>query len=189
MLPLAGDWGLQQELEAAAGCQAQQPHLEGQDVAIHLKFLQRQSTCHPHWNINSVLIGENSTWRQSQPTHLRLASFSSAKETQAGEAPFPLTTVPSRMRWCCRWPSGNELLMEKPLLPAPATHLSCQCHHEQCVLTLCSPCRKVPDGGREDWRMLLVLPEVLKSTGTTPSRDSSLLRAGPCTTMKWFSCQ
>lgn len=192
MLPLAGDWGLQQELEAAAGGQAQQPHLEGQEnVAIYLKFLQRQSTSDPRGSINSPLTGENSTWRQSQATQLRLGSIFSAKETQASETPFPLTqTHPGwagagavggqeGMSW---WKTHSCLLLPPVSLPsATMSNVSCHC--------VCSLCRKVPDGGREDWRTLLVLPEVSKSTGTTPGSDSSLFRAGPCTTMKWFWCQ
>lgn len=76
MLPLAGGWGLQQELEVAAGCQAQQPHLERQEnVAIHLKFLKRESTSHPLRRIHSPLVGENSTWRQSRAAQGRLGSF------------------------------------------------------------------------------------------------------------------
>lgn len=180
MLPLAGGWGLQQDLEAAAGCQ--------RSSRMYRTFeIPAESTSHPCQRINS-LIGENSTWRHSQATQVRLGSFPSAKETQAGETLFSHTTVPSRMGWCwcCRWPSGNELLMENP----PAC--SCISPPSATMSNVLDAVLLMQEGAqrcREDCRTLLVLPEALKSTGNTPSSDSSLLRAGPCTTMKWFSCQ
>lgn len=192
MLPLAGGWGLQQELEAAAGCKAQQPHLEGQEnVAIHLKFLKRESTSHPLRRIHSPLVGENSTWRQSRAAQGRLGSFLLWKRPRQVKPPSPASQ--SHPGWGGAGAVGGQAgiissckthsCVLLPLISPPSAAMSNVSWHRVPHAGRC------PDGGREGWRTLLVLPEVLKSTGTTHSREGSLLRAGPCTTMKGFSCQ
>lgn len=98
----------------------------------------------------------------------------------------PALTGCSRHR---RWPSGDELLIATaqpcPTLPPSSLPSAAASNVSWC----CFPqARRCPDGGKVDWRTPLVLPAVMKSTGTSLGSANSSFHAGPCTTLKWFSC-
>lgn len=154
---------------ARGPCQAQQPHLAGQQsLAMLLKSLQSQQVTQrgAHLTHRSLIL-LLFAYRRGQ--HLealtggagKTESGFSARSKRARQVrhgspaprlhPGSVSGQPALMGWCtrCRHPNCDELLTPSsaracPTLPNIATHPSSRCHCEQCVSVSLSPCRRVP---------------------------------------------